>query len=429
MKSITLAIPILLYSLLAGYSSDAQITGSADKRGTSKGHSFPRTDTFLSRLLDRYPLYFDTLLANPARRIQIIYTKIDRQKDNQPRFTHYYYNLDPGLYFYPASTVKFPAAVLALQKLNELKVRGLTKYSTMITGSATAAQSSVYNDPSSADGRPTIAHYIKKILLVSDNDAFNRIYEFLGQEYLNRKLHTMGYDSVQLLHRLDILLPEEENRLTNPVQFFSEAGKRNYQQPAAQSKMKYQKRRDWLGVGYMRKNERVDGPFDFSAKNRLPLQDLHTMLQSVLFPESVPPKKRLKLTPDDYRLIYTYMSLQPQQSTSPQYDSSYPNNYVKFLFYGAQDTAQPGILIFNKVGEAYGFLTDAAYIIDTIKGVEFLLSATIHCNSDGIYNDDAYEYETVGLPFMKNLGQVIYEYELDRPRKYKPDFRKFLIPW
>lgn len=427
MKFIKLDKAVLYLSLVIGLAANAQIRGSADKIRASKAQSFPRTDTFLSRLLGRYPQYFDTLLNNPARRIQVIYTRIDRQKDNQPRFTHYYYNLDPGLYFYPASTVKFPAAVLALQKLNELKIPGLTGHSTMISGAATAAQTPVYNDPTSEDGRPSIAHYIKKILLVSDNDAFNRLYEFLGQEYLNRKLHGMGYDSVQILHRLDLLLPEAENRITNPVRFFNQSGKRIYRQAAAQSRLIYRKRNDRLGLGYMSRNERVEGSFDFSAKNRLPLQDLHTMLQSVLFPQSVPAKKRFRLTAGDYNLLYDYMSLSPRQSGVAAYDSAYPDNYVKFLFYGAADTVQRGIRIFNKAGEAYGFMTDAAYIIDTIAGVEFLLSATILCNSDGVFNDDQYEYETVGLPFMKNLGRVIYEYELRRTRKYKPDFRKFSI--
>ena len=244
LKFIKLSEASLLLSLVAALASNAQIRGSADKTAISKVRSFPRTDTFLSRLLQRHPMYFDTLLANPDRRIQIVYTRIDRQKDNQPKFTHYHYNLDPGLYFYPASTVKFPAAVLALQKINELKVRGLTKHSTMITGSASRAQSAVYNDPTAEDGRPTIAHYIKKILLVSDNDAFNRLYEFLGQQYLNETLRTMGYDSVQLLHRLDVLLPESENRLTNPVDFFDGSGKRIYRQAAGKSSITFQKRND-----------------------------------------------------------------------------------------------------------------------------------------------------------------------------------------
>jgi hypothetical protein len=47
------------------------------------------------------------------------------------------------------------------------------------------------------------------------------------------------------------------------------------------------------------------------------------------------------------------------------------------------------------------------------------------CNNDGIFNDDKYDYETVGFPFMKNLGKLIYNHELARPKKYKADLSKF----
>ena len=51
----------------------------------------------------------------------------------------------------------------------------------MITEKGFSGQTAVYNDPTTPDGRPTIAHYMKKIFLVSDNDAFNRLYQFLGR--------------------------------------------------------------------------------------------------------------------------------------------------------------------------------------------------------------------------------------------------------
>ena len=80
---------------------------------------------------------------------------------------------------------------------------------------------------------------------------------------------------------------------------------------------------------------------------------------------------------------------------------------------------------FNKVGDAYGFLSDVAYIVDFEKNIEFMLSARIYCNADGILNDDKYDYENVGLPFMKQLGKMIYEYEATRPRTIKPDLSAF----
>src|ERR1043165_8123886 len=157
-------VNIIIYLLLAGrsYSQNGMNTKQPDSE-------------LLSSILTRQTAPFDSFIKNKNDlRIQIIYTQIDRTKKNKPKFTHHYYNVDNSVYFYPASTVKFPVAVLALQKLNELKIAALDKYTTMITKAEGDQQTEVYNDPSAPDGTPCIAHYIKKILLVSDNDAFNR---------------------------------------------------------------------------------------------------------------------------------------------------------------------------------------------------------------------------------------------------------------
>jgi hypothetical protein len=389
-----------------------------------------RTDAFLQNLLSRYPQYFDTLLQQNSRwQVKIIYTQIDRKANNRPVFTDHFFSLDPKQYFYPASTVKMPVAFLALQKLNELKLPGLDKNTTMITGAAYSGQTSVFNDPQSEDGRPTIANYIRKIFLVSDNDAFNRLYEFLGQEYINNQLHKMGYDSAQVLHHLNVSLSEDQNRHTNPVEFYDTSSRLIYSQPPVFSQLVYQRRHTFLGSGYNNGSTVVNHPFDFSKKNRLALADLHSILEAVLFPEVMPPQQRFGLTEDDYHFLYRYMSMKPAESTFPQYDSSYADAYSKFLLYGGKGKMEEGMRIFNKEGDAYGFLTDVAYVVDFKNNVEFILSASIYCNSDGIFNDDHYDYEKVGLPFMKNLGKVIYEYELQRKRKNVPDLSKFKLDY
>ena len=78
------------------------------------------------------------------------------------------------------------------------------------------------------------------------------------------------------------------------------------------------------------------------------------------------------------------------------------------------------VRVFNKVGWAYGFLTDASYVVDFAHNTEYMLAATIYANSDDTLNDDKYEFETVGRPFLYQLGQTIYNYELNRPRQYNP---------
>ena len=389
-----------------------------------------KTDAFLENLLIANPQYFADILSHRKEwNTQIIYTQITRGANGMPSLKNYYFNVNPANYFYPASTVKLPVSLLALQRLNELKEKGIDKNTTMITETGNSSQTAVYNDPTSPDGRPTIAQYIKKILMVSDNDAYNRLYEFLGQEYINAELHKKGYEDVQLLHRLQIALPAAENRQTNPVKFLDADNAVLYEQSMQTNTTQYVKRNDSLGKGFYQSGNLVEGAMNFSAKNRISLEDLHTILISLVFPKKVYANQRFNLTDEDRAFVFKYMSQLPTESTYPPYSSdtaAYWPAYCKFLLFGSEKGNLPkNIRIFNKVGDAYGQLLDVAYIVDYENKVEFFLSAVMYCNSDGILNDDKYDYNTIGLPFMKNLGQVIYDYEVKRTKKYLPDLSDF----
>ena len=382
----------------------------------------------LDSLLKSHPEFFASILKNKQDlNVQVIYTQINRDANNNPLFTDYTFNVDNQQYFYPASTVKMPIALLALQKLNELNISGLDRTTSMITDSSYFGEQKVLTDPLSVDGKPGIEQYIKEIFLLSDNNAFNRLYEFLGQEYINTQLHIKGYSNAEILHRLSVPLSEEQNRHTNAVAFYDTASNIIYQQGAQYNSKTYSNKDLRLGKGYYKNGTLVKEPFDFSKKNRLTLPDLHAILRSVIFPGSVSVKQRFNLSEADYNFLHKSMSTLPRESKSPVYDTAdYWDAYVKFLLYGSEKGTLPEhIRIFNKVGDAYGFLTDVAYIVDFKSNTEFMLSATILCNSDGIFYDDHYDYEEVGFPFMKHLGEVIYQYELNRKKTYLPDLGKF----
>ena len=389
-------------------------------------------DTFLEQLMKTKPEWFQEILAKrDSFNVQIIYTQINRNKHNRPTFTDYTFNLNPQHYFYPASTVKMPTAFLALEKLHELKSKGIDKTTTMLTDSGYNKQDVVYTQPNARDSRPTIENYIKQVFLVSDNDAFNRLYEFLGQGYIREKLKEKGYDSIVIRHRLERFLTPDQNAATNPVNFIDTSGKLIYRQPAQYNKNLYPSLNVRLGKAYYKGNVLVNEPLDFSYKNRLYLQDLKSLLQGILFPESVPVKKRFNFIKEDYNFVKHWMSAYPGESDFPNYDTTnYGDAYCKFLLFGAAKDKIPGnIRVFNKVGDAYGFLIDAAYIIDTKNNVEFMLCATISCSRDGILNGGVYDYDGLGLPFMKHIGELIYEYELKRTRKFPPDLRDFIIDY
>lgn len=409
-----LHIPGLL-ALFLGLGFGSQLSSQPRLGQHAQSHAKMKSDTLIYSLLKSKPQVFDPLIFGKTdRRVQILYTRIDRDKTGRPVFSDYGYQSSAESYHYPASTVKLPVAILALQKLNELGIPGLDRNTTMLTDSAAPEQRPVLGDRSAADGRPTIAHYIKKILLVSDNDAFNRLYEFLGPDYINASLHRMGYTQTAIIHRLSLPLSLEQNRHTNPVRFLDAEGKLLYFKPAQVGTWVHPARDIRLGVGYIGQEGLVNQPFDFSNKNRFPLADLHQIIRSVLFPESMPQKQRFRLTPSDLEFLRTYLSMLPGESEDPQYAASdYWDTYVKFLYYGAEkNTYDPNIRVYNKVGDAYGFLIDGAYFLDLKNNVEFILSALIYCNSDGIFNDDKYDYESVGFPFLKALGHLIHEHQL-----------------
>ncbi|MGI8637612.1 MAG: serine hydrolase, partial [Segetibacter sp.] len=167
---------------------------------------------------------FQDVLGDPGKyRCQIIYSQINRDKDNKPHFKNYYFHYDPLLYFNPASTVKMPLAFLSLEKLNSLTSKGISKNTPLQIDSSYAWQKPAYNDSSSQNRLPSIAQYIKKAFLVSDNDAYNRMYQFIGQQSINQNLHRKGYKNVRITRQF-MGLTHGQNRYTNQFRFLREDG-------------------------------------------------------------------------------------------------------------------------------------------------------------------------------------------------------------
>lgn len=387
----------------------------------------------VERLLQKNKDLFSKILGAPDKyKVQIIYTQIDRDENNSPYFTIYKYRIDANDYYYPASTVKFPAALLALEKINELGINDLRKHTPLQIDSAFSGQTKVLYDSSAENYKPTIAHYINKVFLVSDNDAFNRLYEFVGQKELNERLWVKRYRDVKIIHRLAVSLSPEQNRHTNPFTFY-DGEKVIYLQKAEFNPGQYKNDCNDLlqGIGYYYGDSLVNEPMDFTYKNYLSLEDQHNMLKAVMMPDAVPVEQKFNLSDDDYRFLYKSMSMFPGESRFPKYDREKHGDFSMkmFSFWKQGDDDVSGIRIFNKVGGAYGYLIDNSYVVDFNNKIEFFLSAVIYVNEDQIFNDDKYEYDEIGYPYMSNLGRVFYEYEKSRAKKNLPVLDKYLIDY
>jgi len=396
-------------------------------------HAQPKTSSLLQNiLLHNKDSLFQQVITHPnTYRLQIIYTQINRDKNNKPHFTNYYFNVDTNLYFYPASTVKLPLAALSLEKINELNKKGVNKYTSMQYDSAYPRQVREYNDSTSQSGLPSIAQFIRKAFLISDNDAYNRMYQFVGQQAINRRLHEKGYTHTRIVRQF-MGFTDEENRHTNPIRFIDAKGSVVYGQPMGyNTDSLYYPNAIPVGKAYLNRNDSlINGPMDFSRQNTIPLEDLQQMLKSVLFPASVPAKQRFDLTKADYQFMRQYLSQYPSETPYPKYDTAeYYDSYVKFFFTNETHQMPKNVRVFNKVGWAYGFLTDASYVVDFANNVEYMLAATVYANSDDTLNDDKYEFETVGRPVLYQLGQTIYSYELQRNRQHTPNLSEFKMQY
>ncbi|MCL6267911.1 serine hydrolase [Flagellimonas myxillae] len=329
--------------------------------------------------------------------VQIRYTQIDRKNDSVV-FTDYNFQLDKDRYFYPASTVKFPAAVAALEKLNE--VDSLTVHTRF------------YVEGDSVE--TTFAKAVSEIFAVSDNTANNRLLEFLGQDDLNERMRRRHVEPIRIAHRLST--SNADDVATKSLVIYLNDSTTAHSQPLFNT---YPKNLEITGVlkgsGYYDDEGLQHEAFDFSLKNHYPIEAQHALLKRIIFPDNFPLEERFDLSEEQRELLLDAMYTLPKEVG---YDpETYYDSYVKFFMFGDSDEPMPEhIKIYNKVGYAYGTLTDCAYIQDVKNNIEFLATATILANKDGIFNDNVYEYDEIGIPFLAELGRELYKYELNRKR-------------
>jgi hypothetical protein len=148
----------------------------------------------------------------------------------------------------------------------------------------------------------------------------------------------------------------------------------------------------------------------------------------LVFNPYLKPEEQLPIN-DNHRLFVLKESgKMPKESEYPKYDKKeYYDSYKKYFMYGsAVATIDSGsIRVFNIVGRAYGFLIDCAYIVDFKNHLEFMLTASVFVNERRDIGSGKYEYEALGLPFLRDLSIGIYNYEKKRVKTNQPDLKEF----
>lgn len=356
---------------------------------------------------------------------EIHYVRIDRQKNNRPKLTLYQYSEKKDPYFNPASMVKLPILLMTLEKLDSLKIDKFSRYETK---NKTKCNNLIESESKSLEGYYNLANDIRKILLVSDNSAYNILFDFLGQEYIDKKLKEKGYSDVKIVRRFTNC-SLEENRQANPFWFYDKNGTLIYDQPLTTnaSLIVLPENDILIGKAYYENNSIINDPKSFKSSNKLALKAVLTMLQSLIFPITVDVEKRWNISNENIGFVLKYLAQLPCESGYIDYQDSekYSDNYKKLIIFGDQTLIDSNVYknlkIFNIIGYSYGFISDVAYIVDFASGVEFFLAISMYANENDII-DGKYNYHDIARPIMGELGRVVLDYEKQRKKLVTPDF-------
>ena len=358
-----------------------------------------KNDEFLSKILKN----------KEQHEIQVIFTEISRNKDGEPIFKDFEFQVDENKYFYPASTTKLPIVVLTLDKINELRSSGID-----ITLKSKISISSNHSEKNEIqlDTITSFQNLIADVFLVSDNYSSNILIDFIGYNYFNTKMSQAGLKNTYLNHKfnpdpyvnIDWLIQTVDKQLisSNQDQIIVTANQ---------------------NISGLKKGENkfqdgmiVSGSLDFSQKNRHSIRDMHNLLKRIIFPSKLDNENVFNLNVEDYDFLRYWMSRYTYEDLGDKFrnDKKYFDSYNKFFIHGSDTVVNNrNTRVYNKLGQAYGTSVDNAYIRNYQDDIEFFLTATIYTNKNKTINDNVYEYDQIAIPFLSKLSQTLYSQQID----------------
>jgi len=300
----------------------------------------------------------------------------------------------------------------------------------MFTDNVYPCQATCVRDTSSESGFPTLENYIRKMFLVSDNYSYSRVFEFTGPTYLHKRLNELGYPLIRIMHRFDPVCKGEAGTCLNPVRFLSSNMNELYKQQADHHPVKPSPPFGNVIVGedIYKNNKLISEKKDFTYSNFMPLSNIHSIMKRLLFHNYLPQHQKFNISNSDWEFLVKHLAMYPRESNYPRYNPQmFHDSFKKYFMYGnkQKSVTSDSVRVFNMIGYSYGFLIDCAYIVNYKTKTEFILSAVVYTNKRNSFGSGAYEYESTGIPYLKELSLALYEHELKRKKQREPNLEEF----
>ena len=398
----------------SGTKADEQTEPPADADAPDPAPAEP-LDPTIEAVFARMRPKWDQVLDDPARyRLQLLLTEVQEQPEGAERLTEHAFRVDAE-YVYPASAIKTFATITALHTLEELRSthgRRLGLDSPLAYCSGRTEHCTRSEDESNLDsGLITLGHEIRKMQLVSNNTAFNRLVQFTGMDEMHGILKEMGFEEVRVFHPLWVSSARSEEGLSPAVTITPTRGKKISIPLRERTQMppKVELPEMMIGVAHLDDDkQRVDEPMDFSVKNWVGLRDFHRLTKAIVLPEH-PDTPKLDLDASHLRFLRQAMSEDPLKSENPAYDDEKKSELrFKTMLEGMlRVVPRERITYVNKAGRAYGFHLENAYLRERKSKKAFFITVVLYVNENGVLNDDKYQYDEISRPFLKDLGEAL----------------------
>lgn len=343
------------------------------------------------------------LALRDAYQPQVLLTRCVRDGDGWRALDRQAFGPRPRQWFAAASWVKLPLAGLLLEELDrrrlDLAVDGLRLE---IDGTAACAPL-----PTAQAGGWRLDALMQSMLVVSDNLAYNALYELLGSDAIHARLRELGFPEIRMATRLGCPQPRSPGKLAARLR--DATGAVVWESPAQpqESFQRFPHGNARAGRAWAEAGRVIPGAHDFSDSNFIPLADVHRM--TLAFGGGI--GLRFELSAGTRRWLAETLSLVPRQAASLSAEQrALPDDQSKWLLpLDARGRFLPQLRIHSKNAQSYGWIGDSAFIADESAGRACALTVLVFVDRDGVLNDGAYDYAGTGRPFLREVGSALWK--------------------
>ena len=367
--------------------------------------------TLYNILLNKDPL-LDQVLKNPSKYyFQLIYTKVENIANK--KIYHTYAINQGNQYFYPASLIKFPLALVALEKLTALKDSGVGINDAIEINTCSCDQAT--NFYVKRHKKPTMLQFLREMMIMSNNDAYNLYFDFIGRDQFNSRMRSMNIFDIQMKNRFTSGCGEENNKFFGGIEFKNKAHNRGYKIPCSISNGNWiidsTKYPTFFERRIFVKQKSIENRKNNASANYVSLIQAHQLLINLIHESSELYQNNFKVDKEYKNELIKAMGAFPRELDNSSYDTANLSDHYYKFFVDPKiiQTKDNKIRIFNKVGLASGFVSDVSYFYDSTHQIEYFVSAAILSKKS---NSDLNNYNDFGIPVLRKIGGLIYTDEL-----------------